>query len=63
MSYEDELKKNIEEGIFSKNKSTEEMIAKSIVRLIQDKAKEAKVSPKSIVNYIQDKIRWGYNAK
>ena len=46
----------LEEGVFSKEKSSEEQVAKMVLRILKEKSKEFDVNPKDVLLYLQNKI-------
>ena len=58
MSYKKFLKERLKkEGFFSKGKSQEEMLAKSLLKILKDKTKMMSLDPKTVLNYMMEKLQ------
>lgn len=55
--YIEERLQEMEEGIFGGGKSAEEVLAKSLVKILKDKAKDQNVKPKDVLGIMMQKIK------
>jgi hypothetical protein len=56
MEWKKFIENKLDEGIFDNKKSQEELVAKSLIKILKDKAKEHDLDHKKILDYMVSKI-------